>query len=84
MTFGVHSFQILIKDIAQARQVDLINKPDRREDTQGAPYTPTVVTLDCGDEKIHVYLEDVKQVIQTLSGVKLVMLNNEEIKFTCV
>lgn len=75
VTFGKHSFQIHIHDMYQARLADLTNKPDRRQDSDGTYYTPTVLVLDCGEEKINIYVEDVARVIPQINGLLLDMYN---------
>jgi hypothetical protein len=79
-----HTFPIRIHSIQQARLLDLVNKPEKRARVDGSFYTPTVVTFDCGQEKIHIYLEDVEAVVQTLAGVCIYFINKEKVSFTCL
>lgn len=77
--FGPHSFTTTITDIIQARQVDLVNTPDRRERLDGTFYTPTVVTFLCGDGKLHFVLEDVEAVVETLKGITIKLVGNTQV-----
>ena len=83
LTFSGRSFSVVIRDIKQARLADVINKPERRQNVDGTFYTPTVVILDCGNEQIHIYLEDIERVVQQLHGIRIRMIDGQEIDFIC-
>lgn len=83
MSFGTHSFTIQIEDIKKARLVDLVNKPERRQAADGSFYTPTVVTFLCGDEKIHMYLEDIVAIRPGVFRIRVEFENNMTVMFTC-
>lgn len=80
--FGEHTFTVTITDIVKARLADLVNKPERREAPDGTFYTPTVVTFLCGEEKIHMYLDDIVVITSGVFRIRITFVNDMIVTFT--
>jgi len=77
MSFSKHSFPVRVVDIYRARLVDLRNKPEPRIDRDGNTYTPAVLVLDCGEEKIYLYAEDIRRIVPRIDGLLIDMYSVE-------
>lgn len=71
INFGNYSFPIRIETkeaITLARQVDLVNKPNKRIDSEGKKYTPAVMQIQTTVGILEFYIEDfiVSSIVQGL------------------
>lgn len=77
IALGPHRLETHIYGVSLGRQSDVRNLPEKVL-FSGARYTPSLMCLDCGsDGNIFFVLEDIKDIFTTLSGVDVIMTNQQ-------
>lgn len=71
IVFGKHEFEDQLQSIQLARQADMINKPEMREDQEtGKMYTPACLQLGFAGGQLFFIIEDI-DIYMTMSGISI-------------